>query len=843
MSFQEMFAPLTAGEIASAPARRSGVTRGGPTPIVPVPIAAPSIADFHHPRLGAPDVLWAYENEVGLVGYVARWNLVGPDGQPRKEIRPLTYCADGRGGENWSVTGFPLPRPLYRLPELLARPDAPVAVVEGERAADAGAELLPDFVVTTSPHGSRAAATADWSPTRGRTVIIIPDADEAGRAYAEEVRQLVSAAGAVRVIVVDSQRLGSGVVHDGRVEPEARHAPDGWDLADARSEGWTADLLLEQLRPDLDPEPSGPAIDDGPEGVQTEVPGEYVVKDEGVYRRKKSDDGELELQWICSRLDIVARTRDVAAEEHGRLLRWKDADGVVHEWAMPNRLLAGDGTAIREYLLAGGLRMYPSTAAKNALNVYLALSRPKATARSVSRVGWHEPDGVPVFVLPDGTVFGNAGGERVVHQTVGGRAHRFTTGGSSEDWSARIASRCIGNSRLLLSVSAAFAGPLLYLVGAESGGVHLHGHSSKGKTTILAVAGSVWGGGGVRGFIQSWRATDNGLEGDAVAHCDTLLCLDELSESDPRAAAASAYMLSNGRAKSRADRSGEGRPRAEWRLLFLSTGEVTLSERLAEERAGRQARAGQDVRLLNVPIDCRHGHGAFENLHGAERASTFADDLKEAARQNFGWAGRQFVAWLVESRVQVREIVDRHRAAFVDDHLPRGADGQVVRALHRFALIAAAGELAALAGVVPWPAGEASAGVGACFLAWLAARGTPGAVEDARAVAQVRRFFEQHGEARFTPWNGDDPDRPTINRAGFRKTNDDDEVEWLVFPESWKEICAGLDASHVASLGVEAGWVRPDATGSPCSSRRLPKMGTKRVYLVTSAVLQVEGDA
>lgn len=59
--------------------------------------------------------------------------------------------------------------------------------------------------------------------------------------------------------------------------------------------------------------------------------------------------------------------------------------------------------------------------------------------------------------------------------------------------------------------------------------------------------------------------------------------------------------------QTRADRNGDARARAEWRLLFLSTGEVTLSERLGEDRPGHQARAGQNVRLLNVPIDSGTG--------------------------------------------------------------------------------------------------------------------------------------------------------------------------------------------------------------------------------------------
>jgi len=136
----------------------------------------------------------------------------------------------------------------------------------------------------------------------------------------------------------------------------------------------------------------------------------------------------------------------------------------------------------------------------------------------------------------------------------------------------------------VLSVATALAAPLLYLAGAESGGLHLVGGSSLGKTTALDVAGSVCGGGGVRGYVLQWRATANGLEGVAAAHCDALLCLDELSQVTPQAAGETAYMLTNGTGKTRATKQGAARKPAEWRILFLSTGEITLGR---QDQGGR----------------------------------------------------------------------------------------------------------------------------------------------------------------------------------------------------------------------------------------------------------------
>jgi putative DNA primase/helicase len=119
---------------------------------------------------------------------------------------------------------------------------------------------------------------------------------------------------------------------------------------------------------------------------------------------------------------------------------------------------------------------------------------------------------------------------------------------ASTSGSRPVAKPAAGNSRLILALCTAFEGPVGELLKEEGGGLHFVGSSSIGKTTLLRVAGSVWGG-GRNGFPQTWRTTDNALEGIARAHSGTLLALDEIGELDPRKAGEVAYMLVNGQAK------------------------------------------------------------------------------------------------------------------------------------------------------------------------------------------------------------------------------------------------------------------------------------------------------
>ena len=144
------------------------------------------------------------------------------NGSLGKVVLPLTFCEAGDGNRAWRWQAPPVPRSLYNLDGLARRPDAPVLIVEGEKAADAGAAVLPDYVVTTSPGGSHAADKADWSTLAGRKVIIWPDADDPGQVYAEAVYRLAITAGAASVAIVT---LPDDVT-------------TGWDLADAVAEGW-----------------------------------------------------------------------------------------------------------------------------------------------------------------------------------------------------------------------------------------------------------------------------------------------------------------------------------------------------------------------------------------------------------------------------------------------------------------------------------------------------------------------------------------------------------------------------------------------------------------------------
>ena len=66
----------------------------------------------------------------------------------------------------WRRRHPPIKRPLYGLDRLADRPEAPVIVTEGEKAADAAHALFPDYVAITSSGGAYAS-----EPQTGRHLL------------------------------------------------------------------------------------------------------------------------------------------------------------------------------------------------------------------------------------------------------------------------------------------------------------------------------------------------------------------------------------------------------------------------------------------------------------------------------------------------------------------------------------------------------------------------------------------------------------------------------------------------------------------------------------------------
>jgi putative DNA primase/helicase len=585
----------------------------------------------------------------------------------------------------------------------------------------------------------------------------------------------------------------------------------------------------------------------------------FSVTEDGVFYAGVDKDGEpTKAEWLCSRLDVLARTRDQDGGGWGYLLRFSDPLGHVKTWAMPARTLSSDGAEYRAYLMSQGLLIGTSPRARNLLTQYIQTRQPDDFTTCTDRIGWH---GL-AFVLPRETIGDEA--EKIVFQSDQAMENTFTVKGTADQWREKVGALCAGNSRLVFAVACAFAGPLLRPGGVESGGFHFRGGSSTGKTTALKVAASVNGG---RNYLQRWRTTDNALEAIAAQHCDSLLVLDELAQVDPKTAGECAYMLANESSKARATRNGAPRPRLSWRLLFLSAGELGLADHMAEGM--KRARTGQEVRMADIPADAGAGLGMLENLHGIEGGgSVFSRHIVEQAGRCYGGPGRAWLQWLTENAQTLRSDIRQRVQAIQARMIPEAGGGQVHRVGLRFALVGAAGEMATKAGLTGWEPGESERAATTCFNAWMASRGGSGDGEVTAMLRQVRAFLESHGEGRFTWWHrGQDDHSPkTLHRAGFRrmvtedgkpiKTDADHQreygekisptmaesvsVEYFILPEVFKgEVCMGFDHAAVARVLLVHGCLIQSERGRYDTSFKAPTH-KGRAYRISPSIFDLD---
>ena len=185
--------------------------------------------------------------------------------KPRfRQRRPDGTLWNGETKWKWNVSDIPgHDCLLYRLPELLASPDATVFVTEGEKDADNLTKL--GLTATTGIGGSGKWRDEYAEVLRDRDVVILPDNDAPGTAHAETAaRSLRGVAASVRVLMLPDL-APKGDVSDW-IEAGGTKAELEW-LVDAQAPwappagGWDGDGDGPPMPPGGEPPPPD---DDGP---------------------------------------------------------------------------------------------------------------------------------------------------------------------------------------------------------------------------------------------------------------------------------------------------------------------------------------------------------------------------------------------------------------------------------------------------------------------------------------------------------------------------------------------------------------------------------------------------
>lgn len=207
------------------------------TSLIPPQDKLPDVKNVEFRDYGKPTAFWAYHNANGdVIGYVCRFNL--PDG--KKDVIPYTYKTNGEQ-TRWVWMSFDKPRPLYNLHEIISRPNDIVLLVEGEKTADAGKILFPEYVVTTWMGGADGVQSADFSVLENRKIYAWNDNDVpgihcmfGGWNLNEKTKTYKRITGITEIVNASFKRIANSV-----------DFPKKWDIADAT---WTPEEALEYLK-------------------------------------------------------------------------------------------------------------------------------------------------------------------------------------------------------------------------------------------------------------------------------------------------------------------------------------------------------------------------------------------------------------------------------------------------------------------------------------------------------------------------------------------------------------------------------------------------------------------
>ncbi|UJT78277.1 DUF927 domain-containing protein [Edwardsiella piscicida] len=556
----------------------------------------------------------------------------------------------------------------------------------------------------------------------------------------------------------------------------------------------------------MDIDPLKPRIESRDDGVFYVSP--KVDKDSGEIINNES--------WLCSPLDVIGTGRD--DKDQYLILRWLAFGEDAHKTVAIPLADIGEREGWRT-LKAGGVTVTTKSSLRAVLADWLQRSGPRTMWRVANATGWQ----CGAYIMPDGEIIGTPD-QPVLFNGRSSAAAGYTVAGTADSWRESVGRLADGNYSMMTGVAAALAAPLIGLCGADGFGIHFYEQSSAGKTTTANVASSLYGD--PDALRLTWYGTALGLANEAAAHNDGLMPLDEVGQgADPVSVSQSAYALFNGVGKLQGAKDGGNRDLKRWRTVAISTGEMDLETFIAT--VGRKTKAGQLVRLLNIPLS------KAVNFHDHQNGKQHADALKDAYQHHHGAVGRQWIKWLADHQQQaintVRECEARWRSL-----IPADYGEQVHRVAARFAILEAALLLGNV--VTGWDKQTCQDAIQHSFNAWIREFGT-GNKEHQQIIEQAEAFLNAYGLSRFAPIPYGPEDLPIKELAGYRKGGglDDEKMVFYTLPATFeKEIAAGFNPKQFAEALKHAGMLNPPQTGRGFQ-RKSPRIGGRQfnVYVMT----------
>lgn len=561
--------------------------------------------------------------------------------------------------------------------------------------------------------------------------------------------------------------------------------------------------------------------------------GYFHVLTDGVYFVEGDPQENQRKKFICSPIWVSAKTRDKSHQNWGIILNWLDDLGHLHKQIFSRTLFQSDGVDLRKELAFRGVSIASDHKARALLQSYLISFKTEKYALCVEQVGWHDD----VYVLPHTYIGNKETNEEVIFQATHTLENNYQFKGTLQTWRTEVAALVENHKFLVFALCTAFSGQLLELLNQQGSGFHFNGSSSKGKSTALDLASSVWGR--PQTFVKTWRSTGNALEHIASMHNDNFLALDEMAEiSNPKELGNIIYMLVNGSGKNRMTKSLISRPSTKWKLVFLSSGEKKLKEIMAEQ--DQITKLGQEVRLADIDIE-HSKFGIFDLVNFAENAAQQSILIKKKIDTCYGVAGIAWLEYLTSNKPQImseaKQLLNEYQNKLIGEKYE--SEGHIIRVFNAFALVAVAGELATRANITGWSEGNAFQMVSNIANSWLKAFKQVGRAEECKALGQIKAFIQANEWTRFECVDSKQDNHQQIaNRVGYWKQEETEKL-FYVFTDQYKnKLCKGFDSRKVTNVLKRLGFLRHDKR----SSTKTIRYGkhTIKVYAIPSTILSWE---
>ena len=292
---------------------------------------------------------------------------------------------------------------------------------------------------------------------------------------------------------------------------------------------------------------------------------------------------------------------------------------------------------------------------------------------------------------------------------------RFRIRGSLDSWKQDVALEATCSSAAMIAICAAFAAPVVSMIGAEPFVILFADGSSSGKSTVELVGASVIGVGEIR-LLPRWKGTEAGVEILAQDFAHMYFPMDDLSHLGKTKKILEkldevAYWINSGGIQHKHERAAEriaGRPIPQNPIaaIMITSCEKSIAE--MEQLCGERLKEGATNRILELPA------AAFPNSEGVvdrllpenpvERAKFAANWVESISATCGRQHGLVFVKWvrlLLKDKAGAVDFIQRRRDDFRKT-IGNPQDKQASRTAKHFEILYACGAYAIERSLIEW---------------------------------------------------------------------------------------------------------------------------------------------